>query len=128
QRGEGAPYGAGPWWSVFDLLLELRPWGPQDRLGDDARAVIEDGLAFRPDDDPVTLEFEIWPTASAAKRVRWREELEARVTAREGSILDRSSISENGFVYEALLVELSCGVVRQMLDNPADINGLVTLE
>ena len=128
QRGEDAPYGAGPWWNVFNLLLELRPWGPQDRLGDDARTIIEDRLAFRPDDDPILIEFEIWPTASTAKRASWREELEQRVAAREGSILDRSSISEDGFVYEALLVELSCVAVREMLANLADINGLATLE
>ncbi len=57
QRGENAPYGDAPWWKVFDLLLELRPWGPQDRLGDTARAVIEDRLAFRPDEDPISIEF-----------------------------------------------------------------------
>jgi hypothetical protein len=128
QRGENAPYGAGPWWNVFNLLLELRPWGPQDRLGGDARYIIEDRLAFRPDDDPISIEFEIWPTASTAKRASWREELEQRVAAREGAILDRSSISEDGFVYEALLVELPCSAMREMLANPADINGLATLE
>lgn len=128
QRGENAPYGAGPWWNVFDLLLELRPWGPQDRLGDTARAVIEDRLAFRSDEDPILIEFEIWPTASAAKRASWRGELEQRVAAREGLILDRSSISENGFIYEALLVEVPCLAVREMLADPANINGLATLE
>lgn len=128
QRGEKAPHGAGPWWNVFNLLLELRPWGPQDRLGDTARAVIEDRLAFRPDEDPISIEFEIWPTVSAAKRASWRSELEQRVVAREGSILDRSSISEDGFIYEALLVELPCIAVREMLADPADINGLATLE
>jgi len=128
QRGERAPHGASPWWNVFDLLLELRPWGPQDRLGDNARDIIEDRLAFRPDDDLISIEFEVWPTASTAKRVIWREELEQRVAAREGSILDRSSISEDGFIYEALLVELPCFAVREMLANPADLNGLATLE
>ena len=128
QRGENAPHGYGPWWNVFNLLLELRPWGPQDRLGADSRAIIEDRLAFREDDDPISIEFEIWPTASAEKRAGWRRELEQHVAAREGSILDRSSISEDGFSYEALLVELPCHAVRQMLANPADIGGLATLE
>ncbi|MDF1600954.1 S8 family serine peptidase [Mesorhizobium sp. YIM 152430] len=128
QRGENAPHGAAPWWGVFDLLLELRPWGPQDRLGDTARAVIEDRLAFRAGEDPISIEFEIWPTANAEKRANWRGELEQRVAARDGSILDRSSIAEDGFIYEALLVELPCLAVREMLANPADIDGLATLE
>lgn len=127
QRGERAPLGATPWWNVFDLLLELRPWSPQDRLREDARIVIEDRLAFRPDDDPISIEFEIWPTASTTKRASWREELEQRVGAWGGRILDRSSISEDGFAYEALLVELPCFAVREMLASPGDINGLATL-
>lgn len=128
QRGESAPRGVRPWWNVFDLLLELRRWGPQDRLGDDARNIIEDRLAFRSDDDPISIEFEIWPTSSATKRVSWREELELRIVAREGAILDRSSISEDGFVYEALLAELPCSAVRDMLADPGDLDGLATLE
>lgn len=128
QRGESAPRGASPWWTVFDLLLELRPWGPQDRLGDDARNIIEDRLAFRSDDDQISIEFEIWPTASTTKRVSWREDLESRVAARKGAILDRSSISEDGFIYEALLAELPCFAVRKMLADPGDLNGLATLE
>lgn len=128
QRGETAPNGAAPWWEVFDLLLELRPWGPEDRLGEDARTIIEDRLAFTPDDDQISIEFEIWPTESATKRKKWREEVELRVTSRAGTILDRSSISETGFVYEALLVELPCMAVREMLANPNDINGLASIE
>jgi hypothetical protein len=128
QRGESARRGESPWLKVFDLLLELRPWGPQDRLGDDARNIIEDRLAFKSDDDPIAIEFEIWPTASATKRVSWREELELRIVAREGAILDRSSISEDGFVYEALLAELPCSAVREMLADPGDLDGLATLE
>ena len=128
QRGERPPRGSGAWWSVFNLLLELRPWGPQDRLGNDSRSIIEDRIAFKEDDDPISIEFEIWPTASAEKRASWRRELEQRVAAHEGSILDRSSISEDGFVYEALLVELPCRAVGHMLANPADIDGLATLD
>lgn len=128
QRGQDPPFGAAPWWSLFDLLLELRPWGPQDRLGDNSRAVIEDRLTFKHDDDFIAIEFEIWPSASVVKRLNWRTQLEARVAAQNGVILDRSSISENGFAYEALLVDLPCLVARQMLTDPADISGLVTLE
>jgi hypothetical protein len=128
QRGDDAPRGAAPWWKVFDLLLELRPWGPQDRLGDNARTVIEDRLAFRLDDDPISIEFEIWPTASAARRRSWSVELEQSVAVQGGSILDRCSIAEDGFIYEAVLVELPCVAVREMLANPTDINGVATLE
>lgn len=127
QRGEAAPNGAAPWWKVFDLLLELRPWGPEDRLTGDARAVIEDRLPFN-DDDLAIIEFEIWPTASSLKRSIWRNELEQCVRAQGGTILDQSSISGDDFIYEAILAELPCHAVRAMLHNPAGAEGLATLE
>lgn len=128
QGGVAPPRGASPWWALFTHLVELRPWGPQDRLGQDARVVIEDRLAFKSDDDPVVIEFEIWPTANLSKQTRWRAELEQRVADWEGKILDRSSISEVGFAYVALLAELPAGSVRAMLTNPSEQDGLATLE
>ncbi len=127
QRGERAPQGAGPWWMVFDLLLELRPWGPEDRLTEDARTVIEDRLPFD-ESEEVPVELEIWPAASAEKRARWARETEQRVNALGGRVIDRSSIAESGFTYEAMLAGLPVPAVRAMLDDPGDMNGLATLE
>ena len=127
QNGERAPTGATPWWSVFDLLLELRPWGPEDRLSGGARAAIEDRLPLD-DDEEVSIEFEIWPTANAQQRRIWREETERRVADVDGRILDRSSISGGGFTYEAVLASLPARIVREMLDDPGDVRGLATLE
>lgn len=127
QNGETAPRGAGPWWTVFDLLLELRTWGPEDRLTEGARAVIEDRLPFD-ENEEVAIELEIWPTVNADKRARWREETEQRIAGLGGRIMDRSSITESGFIYEAVLAGLSARAVRTMIDNPAGPGGLATLE
>ena len=127
QRGEGAPTGAGPWWRVFDLLLELRPWGSEDRLTEGARAVIEDRLPFD-ESEEVPIELEIWPSASADTRTRWARETEQRVDALGGRVMDRSSIVESDFTYEAVLAGLTVPAVRAMLDDPGDMNGLATLE
>lgn len=126
QREEKAPDGDAPWWSVFDLLLELRPWGPEDRLNEDARAVIKERLALN-EGEEFPIEFEIWPTANFDQRTRWRQEVERHIENVGGSILDRSSISENGFDYEAILASLPTQAVRAMLDNPGEFNGLTTL-
>ena len=127
QRGEGAPRGAGPWWTVFDLLIELRPWGPEDRLTEGARTVIEDRLPFD-DNEEVPIEIEIWPAASAEKRAGWRHETEQRITGLGGRVIDRSSIVEGGFIYEALLAGLPAHAVRTMLADPAEAGGLATVE
>ncbi len=127
QNGGTRPDGAAPWWSVFDLLLELRPWGPEDRLQESARSIIEDRLPFE-NNTPVVIEFELWPTANVGKRTAWRDETEQRVHEFGGNVLDRSSIVETGFTYEAILVSLSAKVVRTMLDDPHDIGGLVSIQ
>jgi len=127
QNGERAPTGAGPWWSVFDLLLELRPWGPEDRLGADARAVVEDRLPFD-ENQTVAIEFEIWPTANAEKRIAWRTETEQRITDAGGEVLDTSSISGDGFIYEAILAGLPTYAVREMLEHPGQEGGLAMIE
>ena len=127
QSGTLPPKGAAPWWSVFDLLLELRPWGPDDRLSGGARAAIEDRLPLD-EDEEVSIEFEIWPTANAEQRETWRAETEQRIADFDGRILDRGSISGDGFAYEAILASLPARVVRAMLEDPSDIGGLATVE
>ena len=127
DRDEPAPAGARPWWRLFDLMLELRLWGPEDRLSGGARAVIQDRLPFDETDD-VSIEFEIWPDWNTEKRAAWRIETERRIAEAGGSVLDRSSISETGFIYEAVLASLPVSVVRLMLDHSHRLEGLVTLE
>ncbi|MCG7931791.1 MAG: S8 family serine peptidase [Candidatus Thiodiazotropha lotti] len=127
QNDEAAPTGAAPWWTAFNRLLEIRPWGPEDRLTENARAIIEDRLPFD-ESEAVSLEIEIWPTASNEKRANWREQTEQRIQTLGGRVVDRSSIVESGFIYEAILASLPPQAVRKMLDDPADIEGLATLE
>jgi len=127
QNGETAPTGAGPWWSVFNLLLELRPWGPEDRLTPDVRTAIEERLPLD-ENELIAIEFEIWPTSQIDKRARWRAETEQRIRDAGGEIADTSSISGNGFNYEAILARLPSRTVRAMLDDPHQTGGLVTLE
>lgn len=127
RRGEDLPDGQTPWRNLFDLLAELRPWGPADRLTLEAREIIRDRLPFD-DEVAVNLELEIWPTRSDERRNQWRREAQARVEAFGGNIIARSIISEIDFVYDALLASMPAGAVREMLDNPAAPEGLATLD
>ena len=124
---EQPPRGAAPWWELFDLMLELRPWGPADRLNEDARAIINDRLP--PDDNAeITVEIEIWPTANRDKRASWRRETEMRVASTGGRVLDRCSIAEDGFIYDAVLARLPVRYVRKMLQSSEYPESLVTIE
>jgi len=127
QNGETAPRGLAPWWNLFGMLSNLRLWGPQDRLTPEAKAEFLHRLSYD-DDEFIRLELEIWPTANAATRARWQVDTRARVEALGGRLISRSSIDQDGFIYEAVLVEMSCGSVRTMLANPFAPNGLATIE
>jgi len=127
NRNENAPHGAAPWWKLFDLLLELRPWGPEDRFPQSARTAVAERLPFD-DGDEVSIEFEIWPTISAEKRTNWRIETEAKIQEHGGRIIDRSSIAGDGFIYEAILAGLSAGSIRELIENPNALDGLASIE
>ena len=127
QRGERPEEGYAPWWQLFEMLDDLRAWGPEDRFTAETRVELEERLA---EDEmaEVRLELEVWPTWSTEHRERWRGEAERRVTALGGRVLSRSSIEEAGFIYEALLVALSAGAVRELIADPGALEGLATLD
>ena len=127
RRGDDLPDGQTPWRNLFEVLVELRPSGPPDRLTLEARDIIRDRLPFD-DEEAVHLELEIWPTRSEERRNQWRREARARVEAFGGEIVASSTISEADFVYDALLVAMPAGAVREMLNNPAAPEGLATLD
>ena len=116
-----------PWWRLFDMLAELRPWGPEDRLSVENHIEFENRLPFD-DEAEVRLELEHWPTHDQDQLRQWRRDTESKIAALAGRVIDRSAIHEGSFVYDAMLVGLAAGNVRAMLNNPAAPNGLATLD
>lgn len=127
QAQEKAEHGLAPWWKLFDMLSDIRVWGPQDRLTTEAREELAYRLA-EDDDAPVRLELEIWPTANAALRSRWHRETRAKLEALGGRIVTSSSINEPDFVYQSILAEMPSAAVRAMLENPMAPEGIATLD
>ena len=127
QRGERPEEGYAPWTRLFEMLDDLRAWGPEDRFSAEARTELEERLA-EDEAAELRLELEVWPTRSRERRERWRGEAERRVAALGGRVLSRSSIEEEGFIYEALLVALSAGSVRELIAHPESVDGLATLD
>ena len=127
QRGERPEEGYAPWTRLFEMLDDLRAWGLEDRFSAEARAELEEHLA-EDEAAELRLELEVWPTRSQERRERWRGEAERRVAALGGRVLSRSSIEEEGFIYEALLVALTAGSVRELIAHPEAVEGLATLD
>ena len=67
QRGEELGRGRAAWRRVFGHLAEIRPWGPKDRLTEDAIQDWQERLELRPD-DPVRFEVEFWYRDNAPRR------------------------------------------------------------
>lgn len=118
-RDEAAPTGAAPWWNLFKTLAEIRPWGPQDRFPEGVRNQILDRLPFD-EHAQVHLEIELWPTRSLESRMGWQHEIAKEVVALGGEVLDKSSINEPNFIYEAVLIALPCHAVKEILDAPGE--------
>ena len=127
QNDEEKPYGLAPWWKLFDMLADIRVWGPQDRLTQQGRAELLQQLSAD-DADPIRVELEIWPTTNQAQRNRWQNDTRARVEALDGRVIAISSIDLDGFIYEATLIDMPSGAVRAMLENPFAPDGLATIE
>jgi hypothetical protein len=127
QAQEKAERGLAPWWKLFDMLSDIRVWGPQDRLTSEARQELASRLA-EDDDTPIRLELEIWPTANTALRSHWQRETRAKLEALGGRIVTSSSIDEPDFIYQAILAEMPSAAVRAMLENPMAPEGIAILD
>lgn len=127
QNGDVAESGYAPWWHLFEMLADLRAWGPEDRFSAKNRTELENRLPFD-DEAVVQIELEHWSTTNQDLLLRWRRDTEARIAALDGRIIDRSSIHEGGFNYDAMLVGLTAESVRKMIDDPSAPHGLATLD
>lgn len=127
KKREKMPRGLAPWGKLFDLLSDLRVWGPQDRLSKEALKELRDELKHR-GDEPINLELEIWPILNAKTRAQWRDEVSDRVRALGGHVLSTSSIAQPGLIYEAILASMPSNVVQAMLEDPSIPHSLATLD
>lgn len=115
QRNEEFGRGRAAWREVFGHLADIRPWGPEDRLTEEA---IEDWryrLEFDPD-TPIRFEVEFWYRDNAARRETAEATFVEKLKEVAGELLDRSVV--DAIRYHAILVQVSPGVVRELLDHP----------
>lgn len=103
KANKKAPDGFGDWWKLFGLLHEMRPWGPQDRIGEATLRRLRDERAQQVDDD-LRVEVDLWYRGDAAHRARAVSEFCAAVEEVGGEILDELRLDD--IRYHAALVHL----------------------
>ena len=115
KQNQRMPKGYSEWRELFSRLIDVRPWGPQDRISAGTIAAWEDDLARAPD-ALVRLEVELWYHENADKRTQAFQALETEITAAGGEVVHHAVISE--IHYDAILVDLPGASVRALIDNP----------
>jgi hypothetical protein len=59
RDGQNMPPGKSAWRELFSMLVDVRPWGPQDRVPPETISFWQSALASNPD-TPVRFEIELW--------------------------------------------------------------------
>lgn len=116
KRNERMPKGRSEWRVLFSQLIDVRPWGPQDRIFPGAIAAWQDDIARAPD-ALVRLEVELWYHENAEKRTQAFQALEGDIVAAGGVVVHHAVIPE--IHYDAVLIDLPGASVRALIDNPA---------
>ena len=115
-QNQNMPKGRSQWRELFSRLIDVRAWGPQDRIVPGATAAWEDDLAREPD-LPVRLEIELWFYKNPAQRAQTFERLQADIAAAGGHVVHHATIPE--IYYDAALIDLPGVSVRALIDHPA---------
>ncbi len=112
QLGEELGYGRTAWKDVFGHLADIRPWGPQDRLTQDAIVDWNERLDTQPD-EPIRFEVEFWYRDNAVHREIAETGFREKIEGLNGRILDRAVIDP--IRYHAALLEVPPGVIHDVL-------------
>lgn len=107
-------YGLTKFRELFDLLRDIRPWGPEDRL--QGTGVLEDWRARVAEDvESVPVEIELWYRIDPDQREIAQRQVTAELEAAEGELVTSVVVSE--IRYHALLARLPIGVVETLLND-----------
>ena len=116
--------GETPWRNVFELLRDLRPWGPQDRVQPLEANYLMEVIDGRDDSDVVRIEIELVFRADVRVALERQAQVLAAVDAFGGRAVHIAKIDD--IAYHAILVDLPVPAVRDIIDRR--IEGLAGLE
>jgi hypothetical protein len=115
RQGQAMPWGFAPWGTLFEMLNDLRAWGPQDRVLPETLEYWRERVAERPD-DPVRFEVELWFHERAERRAQAIGSVEGQLTELGGQVVSSSLIEP--IRYHGLLIDLPPDQVRELIEHP----------
>lgn len=115
RQGQDMPFGFAPWRTLFDMLSDMRAWGPQDRVLPETITYWKERIADRPD-DPVRFEVEMWFHERAERRARAIASIEGQLADLGGRVVTSAVIEP--VRYHGILVDLPPQHVQELIDHP----------
>lgn len=115
QKGERMPSGKSSWRELFSQLVDVRPWGPQDRVPPETISFWQSMLLTNPD-SPVRFEIELWFHERSADRNQAYRRIEEEVGRLGGRIVHHVVIAE--IRYDAALVDIPPDQAQALVDHP----------
>ena len=103
------------WTQLFNMLKDVRAWGPRDRLLRETLTRWEENLREAPE-EPVQFEVELWYRDDPAIREQAFERFRASVASLDGEIVNESVIPE--IRYCAALIKLPAIRIRDLIVDP----------
>lgn len=116
QRGDRQPHGFARFGRVFEQLVDIRPWGPRDRV---AESGLHERLAQRSPDEAIRVEVELWFRHSAEARGAAEGRVRAAVSGAGGTVVAHSAIEQ--IRYQGLLAELPVPQALKLIEAEPDI-------
>ena len=115
QTGRNMPHGKSAWRELFSLLVDVRPWGPQDRVPPETISYWQSALESHPE-GPVRSEIELWFHENPEQRARCYRRIEDEIVRLGGRIVHHAVIVD--IRYDAALVDLPSDQVQVLIDHP----------
>lgn len=116
--------GETPWANVFELLKDLRPWGPLDRVHASDATFLADIVEGLDDAELVRLEVELVYRVQDRVANEQEANVRAAINARGGRIVSQARIVDIG--YHALLADIPAWAVREIVERRSE--GIAGLE
>ena len=113
-RNEPFLHGQTQWRILFSSLRDIRPWGPRDRVTEEAISIWSEIIS---DDTKVItrIEAELWFYENSTRRQAEHRKLEGLISSTSGQIVHHACIPEIG--YDAFLIDLPTKDIRRLVEN-----------
>ena len=114
KSGKSMETGKSEWGKLFSMLVDVRPWGPEDRVPPETIQYWEECIMNAPG-DPVRFEVELWFQENLDQRRMVFQELQREILELGGQVIQHADIPE--IRYEAALIDIPPDHIRSIIEH-----------